>query len=178
MSERPVRTAPSALVRYAAFHRDRRNIVMHCAGIPLVVFALGVLLARPSAGGISLAWIAWALTTGWYLTRGHLGLGVAVSAVNALLMAAAQPVAALSLAACLGWGVASFIAGWTAQMVGHWYEGRTPPLASDLAGLPAGPMFVVAEWLSIAGLGRGLMADLERRVGPTMLRDLAHPITR
>jgi len=47
----------------------------------------------------------------------------------------------------------------------------------DLVGLLVGPMFVTGEALFAAGLCRSLAEEIERRTGPTLLRDLAHPIT-
>ena len=38
--------ATDLMAQYAAYHRDRRNIATHFVGIPLIVFAIGVLLAR------------------------------------------------------------------------------------------------------------------------------------
>ena len=43
-------SASELLVRYAAYHRDRRNIATHLVGIPLIVFALG--LRQPLAATI------------------------------------------------------------------------------------------------------------------------------
>ena len=45
-----MRNATELMVQYAAYHRDRRNITTHFIGIPLIVFAIGVLLARPGFG--------------------------------------------------------------------------------------------------------------------------------
>jgi uncharacterized membrane protein YGL010W len=177
-----MRNATELMVNYAAYHRDRRNIATHFVGIPLIVFAIGVLLARPGfeAGGLQLspAWILWGLTTLWYLSLGNLTLGVAVSVANGLLMAIAQPLAAGSVAGWLTWGIGSFVAGWIIQFVGHYYEGRKPAFVDDLVGLLVGPMFVVAEWLFAAGWGREVLAEIERRAGPTHLRDLAAPAAR
>jgi uncharacterized membrane protein YGL010W len=174
-----MRNATDLLANYAAYHRDRRNIATHFVGIPLIVFAIGVLLARPSfaLGGLVLspAWIVWALATLWYVTRGNLALAVAVSAVNALLIALAQPLAAGSTASWLGWGITAFVVGWVLQFVGHYYEGRKPAFVDDLVGLLVGPMFVVAEWLFAAGWGKPLAAEIERRAGPTHIRDLHRP---
>ena len=39
-------------------------------------------------------------------------------------------------------------------------------------------MFVIAEWLFALGWGHDLLAEIERRAGPTLLRDLAAPATR
>ena len=43
-----MRSATDLLTQYAAYHRDRRNIVSHFVGVPMIVFAVGVLLARPT----------------------------------------------------------------------------------------------------------------------------------
>jgi hypothetical protein len=40
-----MRKATELMVQYAAYHRDRRNILSHFVGVPLIVFAIGVLLA-------------------------------------------------------------------------------------------------------------------------------------
>jgi uncharacterized membrane protein YGL010W len=174
-----MRTATDLLADYAAYHRDRRNIATHFFGIPLIVFAIGVLLARPSfvLGGLTLspAWILWAATTLWYLTRGNLALALAVSAVNGVLIALAQPLAQGSTALWLTWGLGAFVVGWVLQFAGHYYEGRKPAFVDDLVGLLVGPMFVVAEWLFAAGWGKPLLAEIERRAGPTHIRDLHRP---
>lgn len=168
-----LRPALDLMVQYARYHRDRRNIATHFVGIPLIVLGVGVLLGRGNLAGISLAWWAWALAAAWYLTRGNLVLGLATSAGNALLMWAAQPLALVSVAHWLGWGLGLFVLGWVIQFVGHWYEGRKPAFADDMVGLLVGPMFVVGEWLFAAGWGREMLAEIERQAGPTHLRDLA-----
>jgi uncharacterized membrane protein YGL010W len=175
-------TATHLMTTYAAYHRDRRNIATHFVGIPLIVFAVGALLARPlfTLGGLTLtpAAIVWGLTTLWYLTRGNLALGLATSVVNLILIMLAQPLGHLTTAAWLGWSVGAFVLGWAIQFVGHYYEGRKPAFVDDLRGLLVGPMFVVAEALFALGWGKPLLAEIESRVGPTGLRDLHAPSTR
>lgn len=179
MATSPFRPALDLMVQYARYHRDRRNIATHFFGIPLIVFAIGVLLARAqlNLGTLSLsgAWLLWGASTAWYLTRGNLALGLAVSAVNGLLMALAEPLAAGTAASWLSWGIGSFVVGWVLQFIGHYYEGKKPAFVDDLVGLLVGPMFVVGEALFALGWGRGMLAEIERRAGPTHLRDLAHP---
>jgi len=176
------RSALELMTQYAHYHRDRRNIATHFVGIPLIVFGLGVLMARAvmdvgtDGVSLSLATVVWALSTVWYLTRGKLALGVAVSAVNALLFALGVPLAAGSTASWLGWGLGSFAVGWVLQFVGHYYEGKKPAFVDDIVGLLIGPMFVVGEALFALGWGRPMLAEIERRAGPTHLRDLAHPV--
>ena len=174
-----MRTATDLLSQYAAYHRDRRNITTHFVGIPMIVFAVGVLLARPgfTLAGLSLtpAWIAFVPAALWYLTRGNLALGLATSAATGLLLLLAQRVAGGSTGAWLAWGLGCFFVGWIIQFLGHYYEGRKPAFVDDLAGLLVGPMFVTAEALFAAGWNKPLLAEIERRAGPTMLRDLATP---
>jgi uncharacterized membrane protein YGL010W len=171
--------ANELMVQYARYHRDRRNIATHMVGVPMIVFGVGVLLARAelgAAGPLTLAWVAWLLATLWYVSRGHLLLGVAVSAVNALLFALAHLVSAGSIANWLTWGLGFFGLGWVIQFVGHYYEGKKPAFADDLVGLLVGPMFVVAEALFALGMALPLLREIEKRAGPTVIRDLAHPV--
>jgi uncharacterized membrane protein YGL010W len=172
-----MRHAVDLLSQYAEYHRDQRNIISHFVGVPMIVFGVGVLLARPSfgLGGLALspAWVAFALAAAWYLTRGSLVLGLAVSACVGVLILLAHQVAYGSVAGWLGWGVGMFFVGWVIQFVGHWYEGRKPAFVDDIVGLLVGPMFVVAEALFMLGWNKPLLAEVERRAGPTVLRDLA-----
>jgi uncharacterized membrane protein YGL010W len=178
-------TATQLMAQYAAYHRDRRNIATHFVGIPLIVFAVGALLARPAiavsgAGGWALtpAAILWGLSSLWYLTRGNLALGLATSVANLILIAAALPLGQLETGPWLAWSLGTFVVGWVAQFIGHYYEGRKPAFVDDLRGLLIGPMFVVGEALFALGWGKSMLAEIEARVGPTHLRDLHAPATR
>ena len=168
------RPATALMVQYAHYHRDRRNIVTHLVGIPLIFLAVGVLLLGPAwdvAGQtVTLAWAAWALTSLWYLSRGDLLLGVATSLVNGLLIALAHevpPVAQNLGLAVWQAGLGLFVVGWVIQFIGHYFEGRKPAFVDDLVGLLVGPMFVVGEVLMWAGLLKRMHMDIERQAGPT-----------
>jgi len=177
----PFRSAFELLAQYAEYHRDQRNIVTHFFGVPMIVFAVGVLLAGiviPVGGGVlTAAWLVFALVALWYLTRGELALGIAVTLGVGGLIALAHPLAHGSTAQWLAWGLGFFVVGWVIQFVGHYYEGRKPAFADDLVGLLVGPMFVVLELLALAGMFKPLIARIEGRVGPTFIRDIAHPAT-
>ena len=168
------RPATFLMVQYAHYHRDRRNIATHLVGIPLIFLSIGVLLLEPTwvieGHTVSLAWMAWALTSVWYLTRGDLLLGLATTLVNAALIALAHQVPDLSAALGLPvWqgGVALFVIGWLFQFVGHYLEGRKPAFVDDVVGLLVGPMFVVGEVLISMGLLQRMRRDIERQAGPT-----------
>lgn len=169
------------MVQYAQYHRDRRNILTHLVGIPLIVMAVGMLLMHPvfSIGGpywSTPAGVLWALSSLWYLSRGSLLLGLATTVVNGALMWAAYrtPV----WVAWLGWpalqdqpvwllGLAVFFIGWVIQFIGHWFEGRKPAFVDDVVGLMVGPMFVVGEVLMALGLMRRMHHDINRLAGST-----------
>ncbi len=173
-----MRNVTDLLARYAAYHRDRRNIISHFVGVPMIVFAMGVLLARPSfvmgEWLFTPAVLLVACTSAWYLTRGDIVLGAAVSASVALLAVLGHHAAhAGGLLPWLTWGVGTFLVGWLIQFAGHWYEGRKPAFVDDVLGLLVGPMFVVAEALFHLGWNKRMQAEIERRVGPTSIRDLA-----
>ncbi len=176
-----MRQATELMVQYAAYHRDRRNIATHFIGVPMIVLGVGALLARPafSLGGMVFTpgGLLFLAAAAWYLTRGNLGLGLATTVVVGLLVAAGHRAAAESTGVWLAIAIGSFAAGWVIQFVGHYYEGRKPAFVDDLIGLLVGPMFVVGEWLFALGWGKPLLAEIERRVGPTHLRDLARPAT-
>ena len=178
----PLRPAIELLTQYAEYHRDRRNILTHFIGVPMIVFGVAVLLARPTVAvaglALTLAWLVFALVAAWYLTRGRLAIGVAATVGVGLLVALAHQVSGGTVGQWLGWGVGFFAVGWVIQFVGHYYEGRKPAFADDMVGLIVGPMFVVLELLALAGFFKGLIAEIESRVGPTLIRDLAHPAPR
>ena len=172
-----MRPALDLLSQYATYHRDRRNIASHCVGVPMIVFGIGVLLARPAftLGGLALTpgWLVFVPVAAWYLTRGNLLLGVAVSGAVAGLLLLAQQVGGSGTLAWLAWGLGFFVVGWVIQFVGHWYEGKAPAFVDDLFGLLVGPMFVTAEALFALGWNAPLLHQIELRAGPTQLRDLA-----
>ncbi len=168
------------MVQYAHYHRDRRNILTHLVGIPLIVMAVGMLLMRPvfTVGDywFTLAGAFWFVSSLWYLSRGAWLLGLATVVVNGALMWAAYrtPV----WVAWLGWpvlqeqpiwvlGLGVFFIGWVIQFIGHWFEGRKPAFVDDVVGLLVGPMFVVGEVLMTLGMLRRMNQDIQRLAGAT-----------
>lgn len=168
------RPATTLMVQYAHYHRDRRNIATHLLGVPLIFVAIGILLTQPQwpiAGEVlTPAWLAWGLTSLWYLTRGNFLLGLTTTVVNGGLIALAHRLA--PMASDLGlqiWqlGLALFVIGWIIQFVGHYWEGQKPAFVDDIVGLLVGPMFVVGEVLMAMGLLTTLRMAIERQAGPT-----------
>lgn len=172
-----MRPALDLLTDYARDHRDRRNITSHFVAVPMMVFGLALVLSRPefALGGwvLTPAWLLCGVVAAWYLTRGYPVLGLSASGAIALLVAAGHRASHAGMESWLAWGLGLLALGWLIQSIGHWYEGKKPAVAEDASALLVAPMFVTAEALFALGWGKRLLAQIEQRVGPTVLRDLA-----
>lgn len=174
-----MRNVTELLVSYARYHRDRRNIATHLLGVPMIVFAVAVLLSgvRWQVHGqvvMTGAWLVLLLLSLWWLSR-HLVLGLVTTLWVGALMLPAQVLAAASLSSLLAWGLGMFVLGWLIQFVGHYYEGRKPAFVDDVTGLVIAPLFITAEALFPLGWNKALHQVIESEAGPTYVRDLAHP---
>ena len=91
--------APAALALAGALLPSPVRAAQENAGRPNVVVVLA-----DDAGwgdyGITAAWLVWALSSFWYLTRGDALLGVATAVVNGLLAALAHALAAAAPDLC------------------------------------------------------------------------------
>lgn len=157
------------LSNYADYHRDRRNIATHFAGIPVIVLSVQALLSRPALAAEGL------VSPALFVTFGALVFYTLLSPRFALVMAAllapglllGRAIAAQSTGEWLYISLGMFFGGWLVQFVGHIFEGRKPAFVDDLVGLLVGPLFVVAELGFALGIAKGLQAQIEERSGPT-----------
>lgn len=167
------------LTQYAAYHRDRRNIATHFAGIPLIVFAIVLALALVAipAGGvaITLAAVA-AVAASAYYVKLDLVFGATMAATLFAMCAAASEITArASAGTVLISAAALFAAGWALQFWGHRFEGMKPAFFDDAKQLLIGPLFVCAEVFFLFGARPALRRYIEDRVGPTVARRV-HPL--
>ncbi len=127
---------------YGAYHRDRRNLICHEIGIPLIVLGIIALLRLAALPGwnLNLAALALVATAVYYLT-----LGSAVRA--AAFVAIAGMIALYLLAAYLTWpyAIGAFVVGWIFQFIGHAYEGKAPAFLTNLLHLLVGPLWVASH---------------------------------
>lgn len=167
-----MKTIVDQLANYAAYHRERRNIATHFVGIPMIVVAVQVLLARPTLmiGPVpmSVALIASVLAALYYL-RLDRPLGLFMTIFLSLGWLAAIVASAQATATWLWIGGGLFIVGWIIQFIGHVFEGRKPAFVDDIVGLVIGPLFVAAELAFLLGLRHDLQEAIEKRAGPTRL---------
>ena len=168
-----MRTLNDQLTSYAGYHRDRRNIGVHFAGIPMITLAVAVLLSRPSwaVGGlpVSLALLLALGATVFYLQLDW-RYGLTMAVLMSLNVWIGAQLASGSTALWLGSGLGLFVVGWVFQLVGHVWEGRKPAFLDDLIGLLVGPLFIVAELGFALGLRTDVRDAIERKVVPTHVR--------
>lgn len=162
------------LAQYASYHRDRRNILTHFVGIPMIVLSVSTLLARPALGQLALGGMGPVdLTPSLLLSLlaavFYLRLDVRYGVVMALWLAASNHIGRLlaleGTAVWLGAGAGMFVAGWIIQFIGHAWEGRKPAFVDDLIGLAMGPLFVVAEAGFLLGLRRDVFSAVQASAG-------------
>ncbi|NLY15220.1 MAG: DUF962 domain-containing protein [Gammaproteobacteria bacterium] len=162
-----MKTLEQQLTLYAAYHQDRRNILTHFIGIPMIVLAVATLLSRPGmqSGGLWLspALLAGVLAAVYYLLL-DLRYGVVMALKLTIFLWFAALLAQLSTAGWLGWGLVLFVLGWIIQFIGHHYEGRKPAFLDDIMGLAIGPLFVVAELGFMFGLRKPLADEIASRL--------------
>ncbi len=169
-----MKTLVDHLAQYAAYHRDRRNIVSHFIGIPMIVVAVAVLLSRP---GFEIAglWLApatlVALASVIFYLRLDTRFGLLMAMLMGLCLWAGASLAVASTGLWLTAGIGLFVVGWVIQFVGHYYEGRKPAFVDDVMGLVIGPLFVVAELAFLLGLRKDVEQAVVEIAGPTCIRE-------
>lgn len=163
------------VIFYAGFHRDPRNILTHIFGVPLIVFAVTVILSKPRFifidQWVTPALFAAALAALFYL-RLNLLTGLILSAYLGLCVYLGAQIAAMGWLAWAGLGIGVFIFGWVLQFIGHYYEGKKPAFVDDLSGLLQGPLFLVVEGLFALGWNPKLQTEVIDAVGPIRRREV------
>jgi uncharacterized membrane protein YGL010W len=168
------------LTQYAAYHRDRRNIATHFAGIPMIVFAillaLGTVSFQVAAFPVTLAAIASVLVCLYYLRLDWIFAVVMAVVLFLMCAAASELLARTTTGGALALAAVIFVAGWALQFLGHRYEGMKPAFLDDAKQLLIGPLFVCAEAFFLLGARDDLRRHIEDRVGPTVARRDGRPL--
>lgn len=155
------------LASYGQFHRDPRNRLTHCFGVPAIIYSILIPAAMCAihVGGarIELDGILVAIAAIAYMGL-DLRFGLALAIALVLLALAAEATAAMRAAAA--WTVAGIVfgLGWALQLLGHRLEGNRPALLTNLAQIFVAPLFFVAEAGFALGLRRTLELAVQERV--------------
>ena len=147
------------LSQYAAYHLDRKNVVTHFIGIPLIVFSIFSLTARAgleiSGFSITLAMLVIALSSIYYISLDKI-FGILMLIVFVAVYPLAMQIAALPMQNWLSISIGIFVVGWVFQFVGHYFEKKKPAFVDDIVGLAIGPLFVFAEFIFLLGFRKPL----------------------
>ncbi len=153
------------LSNYKSVHFNKTNIKTHFVGIPLIVWAITVLLSLNTfnieIAGTMLtytpAMVFFALSLLYYFKlHVKLGLGMLFYVVANVYLASL--VSAMEYALWIA--IATFIVGWVIQFIGHIYEKAKPAFMDDIMGLVIGPLFLMAEVYFACGLEKQLHKDI------------------
>lgn len=164
-----MKTLTQYLSQYASYHRDKRNIATHFAGIPMIVAAICLLLAQPlpMTSDLSLGWLVALGATLFYL-RLDLAYGLLLGCMLLGGTAYAQHwIGTVSTSHWLACGLGLFATGWVIQFVGHYFEDRKPAFVDDAMGLLIGPLFVLAEVGFLLGWRKHIEASVTAQAGAT-----------
>jgi uncharacterized membrane protein YGL010W len=155
-----VKSLADQLAAYEAYHRDGRNKLTHFLGVPLVTFAIFLVL-----GWLRFVHDPHVLYTGatlFYVTVFiyYLCLDWKVALLQApftlSLLWLADWIALWPFQQSLLVFLATFGSGWAIQLFGHALEGRRPALADNLLQIFNAPLFLTAEVMFLLGYGQNL----------------------
>jgi len=158
------------LARYKSVHLNQKNINTHFIGVPLIVFAVTLLLSTiafeitmdeifstPVTLNFTLAMVIFSVIAIYYIALHRLlALGMLVYILVNLF--AAQIFKNTEGLVTIAVGI--FIVGWIIQFIGHYYEKAKPAFVDDLSQFLIGPLFLMAEVYFILGLVPVLKADV------------------
>ncbi|MGB1261670.1 MAG: DUF962 domain-containing protein [Cognaticolwellia sp.] len=160
-----MRSIEEQLSNYKSVHFNKTNIKTHFVGIPLIVWAITVLLSLNTftlnlAGThltLTPAMVLFAIALLYYLKLNlKLALGMlAYIMVNLYLASFVSP-----MESALWIAIAAFVLGWIIQFIGHIYEKAKPAFFDDIMGLVIGPLFLMAEVYFALGFAKKLDEDI------------------
>ena len=150
-----MKTLREQLNSYAAYHYDWRNKITHFVGVPLVTFSIFVPLGwlrfihepeLPITGAtvFYLVVLIYYLALDWKLALMQLPVTVAI-----LWLADQTSLLPFSTSAIVF--LATFVAGWIIQLLGHVFEGKRPALADNFLQIFNAPLFLTVEILALFG---------------------------
>ena len=160
-----MKTVEEQLASYKSVHFNKRNIMSHFVGVPLIVWAVAVLLSLHTftidLAGTTLSYtpaLIFFTITMLYYFKLHSKLALGMLFYVALNIYLANLVSGMENAFWLG--ITAFAVGWVIQFIGHVYEKAKPAFLDDIMGLAIGPLFLMAETYFALGLEKKLASDI------------------
>lgn len=160
-----MKTVEEQLSNYKSVHFNKSNIKTHFVGIPLIVWAITVLLSLQTftvdIAGNSLTYtpaiVLFIVALVYYLKlHAKLALGMLMYIIANIYLASLVT----AMASALWIAIGAFVVGWIIQFIGHIYEKAKPAFFDDIMGLVIGPLFLMAEVYFALGLEKKLNEDI------------------
>lgn len=160
-----MKTVEEQLSNYKSVHFNKTNIKSHFIGIPLIVWAITVLLSvntftvmlAEQPVTYTPAIILFTITLLYYFAI-HIKLALGMLIYIALNIYLAELIADHEYAVWIA--IITFILGWVIQFIGHIYEKAKPAFLDDIMGLVIGPLFLMAELYFALGIEKQLESDI------------------
>lgn len=162
-----MKTVEDHLSQYKSVHFNKRNIQTHFIGIPLIVWAISVLLSLhtfetvigSNAYTYTPAMVVLAAMLLFYFKL-HVKLAIGMAVYLVVNIYLAMMISTMDNALVIA--VIAFIVGWIIQFIGHHFEKAKPAFVDDIMGLIIGPLFLMAE----VYFGLGFEKKLNERITP------------
>ncbi len=153
---------------YASYHRDPRNKATHFIGVPLIVYAIFLLLSISELAGtenfpipVTAATVGFTICLIYYATL-DLRLALLQLPFSALPLYLANETANLVPPLEALWiFAATFVGGWAIQFVGHYFEGKKPALFDNIMQVFNAPLFLAMELAFACGWREDLRKAVE-----------------
>lgn len=156
------------LARYKSVHLNQKNIKTHFIGVPLIVFAVTLMLST----------IVFEITMDELFSTQltlHYTLAMAIFSVVAIYYIFLHRLLAVGMLVyifinlyiaqlfsgtpnLIYIAIVLFVIGWIIQFIGHYYEKAKPAFVDDLSQFLIGPLFLMAEVYFMLGFESELKA--------------------
>lgn len=155
------------LSTYKSVHLNKKNVMTHFIGVPLIIWSLLVILGLFKLPllvpiidlPLSAAMVFFVIVLAYYLKLSAI-LALASAILLSPILYIAQQVAQLENAIWIA--LAVFLIGWLIQFLGHHFEKAKPAFVDDINQLLIGPLFLLAEIL----FSLGCLKELNRTITP------------
>jgi uncharacterized membrane protein YGL010W len=153
-------TLKQQIESYGAYHRDPRNKLTHFFGVPLVTFSLFLFLSwfrfysAPELPLTAASLFYFGVSV--YYLKLDWSIALMQLPFTLLLLWMADRAAILSFQTSFLIFLATFVAGWAIQLLGHAIEGRRPALADNMLQVFNAPLFLTVEVLALLGYRKDL----------------------
>jgi uncharacterized membrane protein YGL010W len=160
-----MKTAEQQLSTYKSVHLNKKNVITHFFGVPLIIWSVSLSLSTivfhielfEQTIALSVAVIFFSLTLLYYFKL-HWRLALGLSLFILLTLYSSRLVAEHPNALIIA--ISVFVVGWIIQFIGHVFEKAKPAFVDDLNQLLIGPFFLLAEVYFLLGFEQELEAKV------------------